>query len=1165
MAEILTAQQKMAVENRGGPLLVSAAAGSGKTKVLVDRLLLYLNDPIKPANIDDFLIITYTKAAAGELRGKIAKKLTEQIALHPENRHLQQQMQRLYLAKISTVHGFCTDILREYAYLLNISADFRVADENECLELQTRVLEKILEDAYENSDPDFCALVDSQGFGRDDRQIPEIVLKVYNSARCHLDPEQWLQKCLDCGNTEAITDAIQTTWGEYLVKDLQQYLAWQMQALESCILQMDEAGGLEKQSLLLKDTVVQLKALTECSSWDEIIRHKKIDFGRLTFPRNIEDPELVGRVKAVRENCKKGLEKKLRSFSDDSLQILSDLNQAMQATRGLVEMVKAFDRQYAALKRSKRVLDFGDLEHLTLDLFLGKGRSGATRIAKEIGRRFREVMVDEYQDSNGVQDAIFQSLTGEQNNCFMVGDVKQSIYQFRLADPGIFLEKYNEFAYAEDAAPGAGRKIMLSSNFRSAASVIAATNDVFETCMSAQTGGLDYGEDEKLYEGINHAPMNESEIEMYAVDVQEDTYEEEAEFVTQRISQLLDGTHMVRDKDGLRPITAGDIVILLRSPGSSGTYFQRSLEKKGIPCETGGNTDILRTEEVQVLRSILQIINNPLQDIPMSAVLLSRVFRFTADDLAKIRSEHRYRSLYDALRTSKDEKTMAFLQCFSTLREEARLCTVPVLINRIFALTRLDSIYAAMDDGKQRIDNIQTFCQLAAAYAGGSLNQFLYHLDAMDERGLLNTSEGGTMDAVTIMSIHKSKGLEFPVVFLCGLSRKFNLESARSQVLCDKNLGLGLCCVDTKNRVRYPTVAKRAIAAKIISEAISEEMRVLYVAMTRAKDRLIMTYASNHLQSDLTSVVERMDVTPKHLMTSDVDCPGDWILLTALRRQEAGSLFALAGRPVSTQLKPPLWHIETVTVDKDDANYAAAEENAPVLDPEQVRRIEASLGFVYAHSGATVTPSKQTATQIKGREKDQEVAEGANNTPTFQWRKPTFAAQEKQGTVRGKAMHTVLQYIDYDQCQNAEQIQHQISQMVERKLLPGDWADMVDVSLLLQLFQTPMGQRLAHHDHVIREFKFSILDDASRYNQDVTQERVLLQGVVDCAILDDDGIVILDFKTDRIGPEKLAERVDFYKPQVKAYATALTRIYQIPVKSVQLYFFALNQFVEVMM
>ena len=1164
MAETLTPQQKMAVENRGGQLLVSAAAGSGKTKVLVDRLMLYLNDPVKPANIDDFLIITYTKAAAGELRGKIAKKLSDQIALHPDNRHLQQQMQRLYLAKISTVHGFCTDILREYAYMLNISADFRVAEENECLELQTRVLEKLLENAYKDSNTDFCALVDSQGFGRDDRQIPEIILKVYHSAKCHLDPEQWLDKCLGYSDTGSITDAAQTPWGEYLVADLSVYLHWQIKALEACVLQMEAADGFEKPCMLLKDTIVQLQSLADCKTWDNVIRHKNIDYGRLTFPKDAGDPELVCRVKAVREHCKKRLEKKLRYFSDNSAQILSDLDQTMAASRGLVDLVKSFDQQYSALKRDKRVLDFSDLEHLSLDLFLGKKRTGATKAAREVGRRFREVMVDEYQDSNGVQDAIFRSLTQENNNCFMVGDVKQSIYQFRLADPGIFLEKYNDFAYAQEAAPGAGRKIMLSRNFRSATGVITATNDVFETCMSGQVGGLDYGEDEKLYEGIAHIPLDEPEIELYAIDVQEETYEEEAEFVAQRIMQLLDGSHMIRDGENLRPITPADIVILLRSPGSSGGYFQRALKNKGIVCEAGGNTDILRTEEVQVMRSLLQIINNPLQDIPMSCVLLSRVFRFTADDLARIRSTNRYRSLYDVLCTSEDGKVKAFLQSFATLREEARLCSVPVLLNRIMAITRLDSIYCAMADGKQRIENIQTFCQLAAAYTGSSLNQFLYHLDAMDERGVLSASEGAGTDAVTIMSIHKSKGLEFPVVFLCGLSRKFNLESARAQVLCHKDLGLGLSCVDTVNRVRYPSVAKRALADKIIAESISEEMRVLYVAMTRARDRLIMTYASNSLESDLCSVVQRMDVSPRFLMTADVSCPGDWILYTALRRQEAGSLFAISGRPQSTELKLPLWHIEAVTVTDDD-QCVEQQEKTMVQHTAKLQQIKDSLAFSYGYQAATCTPSKQTATQMKGREKDREVSEGAKHIPNFVWRKPSFISEEKQATLRGKAIHTAMQYIAYDKCGNTRQIDEQIADMVERKLLPVQWADLVDASLILQLFQTPVGQKLAESKNVIREFKFSILDEANRYNPEVSGERVLLQGVVDCAMVEEDGLVILDFKTDRIRPEQLADRAGAYRSQVLAYASALSRIYKMPVKSVQLYFFELNQFVDVPM
>ena len=531
MAETLTKEQRQAVENRGGKLLVSAAAGSGKTKVLVDRLMSYILDPHQPANIDDFLIITYTKAAASELRGKIAAKLSELIAVSPDNRHLQQQMQRLYLAKISTVHGFCGDVLRQYVYRLDIPSDFRVADEGECLQLQLKALDQVLNNAYESeeADVDFYAFVDSQGLGRDDRQIPDIILKVYNSARCHLHPDKWLDWCIE--EQPNVTDAGQTLWGRYLIDDLQQYLAMQIDSLNRCIASCYGVDGMEKPAVLFAATVSQLQNLCSCNTWDEIIAAQNLDFGRLTFPKNCADLQLVEQMKAVRNACKEGLAKRLRSFSDDSVQVLSDMHQSLKSARGLVKLVRLFSDVYGKLKKNRGILDFGDLEHLTLDLFWGKQRSGITKIAAEVGDCFREVMVDEYQDSNEIQDAIFSALTDKKQNCFMVGDVKQSIYQFRLADPDIFIEKYNTFDAVESASDFVGRKVLLSHNFRSSGGVISAVNDVFSQCMSGDVGGLDYGEQEMLREGIPHIPLNDPEVTLFGIDVDHDTYSEEADFV----------------------------------------------------------------------------------------------------------------------------------------------------------------------------------------------------------------------------------------------------------------------------------------------------------------------------------------------------------------------------------------------------------------------------------------------------------------------------------------------------------------------------------------------------------------------------------------------------------------------------------------------------------
>ena len=677
MAEKLTPQQAQAVHDRGGKLLVSAAAGSGKTKVLVDRLLTYLKDPVTPANLDDFLIITYTKAAASEVRGKIAAKLTEAIAADPDNRHLQRQMQRLFLTKISTVHGFCSDILREYAYRLDISADFRVADENECREIRESVLAELLDRAYEaaSDNENFRAFVDTQGLGRDDRLVAEIVLKVYDSARCHLDPEGWLSDCLATTEVTSVEDAGETVWGKYLMEDFFSYLDCQIAVMKKCAELAERSENMEKPAINLRDTLYQLEHLRQSAVWDEIVSRKDIDYGRLTFPRKGIDETAAQQIKACRAACKKGMEKYLRRFADDSAQILQDLSESAAGARGLVELVQQFGADYDKAKRSRRVLDFGDLEHKVLDLLLGTKRTGATAAAREIGQRFREIMVDEYQDSNGVQDAIFTALTQQNQNCFMVGDVKQSIYQFRLADPGIFLEKYHSYVPADNAQPREGRKVLLSANFRSGGEVIEAVNDVFETCMSNAVGGLIYGEEEKLREGIPHTAL-EGAVSLYGIEVREDTYGEESAFVAAKIQELLDGTHLIRDGERMRAIEPEDIVILLRSPGSVGIQFQLALERLGIRCTSGGGTDLLQTEEIGTLRSLLQTIANPRQDIPLVGTLASPIFGFTADDLASFRSRNKKCSIYDALLLDEGEKARKFVRILNVLRQEARMNTV---------------------------------------------------------------------------------------------------------------------------------------------------------------------------------------------------------------------------------------------------------------------------------------------------------------------------------------------------------------------------------------------------------------------------------------------------------------------------------------------------------
>lgn len=1170
MAETLTKQQMQVVTDRGGRLLVSAAAGSGKTKVLVDRLLLYITESKGQINIDDFLIITFTQAAAAELRSKIAEKLNDRLAQDPGNKHLQRQVQRLYLAKISTVHAFCGDILREYAFDLDIPADFRMADENESSILKAEVLERLLESSYLDSDPDFLYFMDSQEYNRSDYAIPGLILKVYKNAWCHIDPEGWLDKYLISNVLSGVSDASEVIWGKTLIDDLKQFLNWNAELIENCAKRVDENGSMPSVAALLRDDKWAITNLCQYQTWDEIFANRKIQYGKISKPKSCNDPELYEFVKNFRTDFKGKINDKLDVFSFDSKQLLEDLEKCSVSMIGLVKLVKKFADEYSKAKRARHIMDFDDLEHKVLDLLYGKNRNSVTKRADEIGSRFVEIMVDEYQDTNEVQDSIFAALTRIRKNLFMVGDVKQAIYQFRLADPTIFLSKYDSFTPAEIAELGQDRKIMLSHNFRSAGPVIDAVNDVFSCSMSREVGGLVYDKDAQLYEGIPHVSVPEKEIELCAIDVQADTYAEEAKYTADRICQLLDGTHMVRDGDQMRPIVADDIVILLRAPKSSGAEYQFALAQRGIRASSESSVDILQTEEVSFLYSLLQIIDNPLQDIPLIATLSSKIFMFSADDLAAIRSDNPRTLFYDSLKASGDEKAVSFMKLLNELRQEAKLCTASQLLEKVLTATKMDAIYASFDDGAIRKANILYFCQTAQKCESAGiyeLSQFLNYLSNAAADGLKISSNQRLPGTVTIMSIHKSKGLEFPVVFLCGLSRQFNFQSLNNAVLCHQDMGIGMNLLDTTKRIRYPSLMKTAIRLRLRKDMISEEIRLLYVAMTRAKDRLIMTYADNKLEKTITDLVVGLDLYNWDHLSSRITQPGDWIILAALKRTEAGALFKLGGNPKITSVSSYPWDIrvEQVSLTEQEGETPFNEQDNENI-PVNFDVLKNSLRFVYPHLASTTFPSKQTATQLKGRSLDREAAENAPAPRPFipQWRDPVFQTNANDtATAFGNIMHTVMEHISYEKCDSVESIQREIDRIVFEGHLDSNDQQKIDCNMLCEFFASELGVMVRRSSNVLREFKFSVLDDASKYGEGMEGETVLLQGVVDCAIIEEDGITIIDFKTDKVTSETVNSIAEQYKGQVKAYAQAMSKIYNCKIKSAVLYFFRTGSIVPI--
>lgn len=1163
----LTEQQALAAANRGGNLLVSAAAGSGKTKVLVERLMLYLTDSNDPANIDDFLIITYTRAAASELRSKIADELNERIAANPENRRLRNQLQRLYLAKISTIHSFCADLLKEQAYRLDIPGDFRIAEEEEGQILRQQVLQRVLEDAYSSDemDSDFQAFIDSQEIGRGDDNLSKIILNLYDSAVCHSQPTAWLNKCLQEFDVTAKSDCTDTIWGRYLLDDLQKYVSLHLEAMSKCAADAQGVTESAKPITVFENDIAWLRRLQGCKTWDDVIQHKDHTFDRLAFSKKFGDAALQEQMKAIRAALKSGILGRLERFKQTSNELLPQLTAILPAARGLIHLVEAFMDAYARKKRQLRIMDYSDLEHKTYALLVRGPNYAPTALANELSHRFREIMVDEFQDSNEVQDGIFQAITCQKHNCFMVGDVKQSIYQFRLADPEIFLNKFMAFPDAVDAQDGEGRKVLLSMNFRSSVGVIEAVNHVCNLCMSPEVGGVAYTDEERLYAGRGDVNCGEPEVSFYAIDVAEDTYQEEATFVANKILELTDGTHYIADKDGKRPITFDDIAIILRSPGSVGMEFASALQKCGIPSYIGKGSNLLLTEEVATLRSFLQTISNPLLDIPLVATLTSRVFAFSAADLAQIRGDNRNISVFDSLCNSSLTKASAFVNKLNYLRQYARIHTLSDLILEIFRICNFDRIFAADRNGFERTENLQTFCKLLSNYESTghrTLDQLLDHLSALEEKGIAANEGAKPSGSVEILSVHKSKGLEYPVVFLSGLSRSFNMTDASEQLLRHKHLGLGLSFVNREKRIRFPTIAKKAIAKRILSDNLSQEMLVLYVAMTRARDRLIMTYAVSNLQKQIADTVNQMDHSDPLLLTTTATCPGDWVLYAALHRTEAAPLYQMGGYPRRREVSDRPWHIEVVDGGTISAQMNLVEATPEKMPADAVLKISKSLAFSYPHQMATTIPSKLTATELKGRQLDEEVAENAKTVDKrrVHWKLPS---DSDTGITYGTALHAVMQYVSYSACDCVENIQAELDRLVSENFISRDQADAVDIQSIAAFFKTDIGQ-MARNRKVLREFKFTVLQDSSAYFDGATGDMILLQGVIDLAILDDDGIIVVDFKTDRVSGDNLKSAAEAYFPQVRAYSKALEQIYRKPVTKSLLYFFRLGEFVDVM-
>lgn len=1170
-----TDQQRAVIDNRGGSLLVSAAAGTGKTRVLVERVMKKVAE--ENCNICDFLIITYTTAAAAELRSRIIEDLSKRSAEEPRNRHLRRQMSMAGAANIGTIHSFCGKVIREYAHDLDISPDFRNIDESEIGIIKEAVLNDLIDARYSDMDkfPGFTELVDTLSSGRKDDALVRTVLAAHNSLQSHPYPRRWIGGELERLENISDKNPSETAWGRYLIKQA-------LTVTEYWLKEFMEAGGaIESDEKLKKayseswhETMRGLGKLRNAllsGGWDYISRVRKVE-----FPRIGRTPEGYEYLKAGRERCKGDMKKITKTFALDSDQIFVDLVKSRQIAGAFLTLIQDFDIAYDSEKRRKNVLDFSDLEHLALNVLVDEATGEPTEAARDIAHAYDEVLVDEFQDVNTVQDMIFTSVTDK--NLFVVGDVKQSIYRFRLADPIIFMDYYKRFPDWADAKEGEPRKVLLSKNFRSDNNVLNAVNFVFQNVMKNEFCGMDYTEREYLVPGREQEAQDSAPVELCVLDQTGFVPSEKAEardieprFVAQRVRNLIEA-------EGYSP---GAIVILLRSMSGKAWRYERELKRQGI-CASASNSsiggnDFFHSREIMSLTAALDIIDNPTRDISLIAAMSSPLFGFTPDELAEIKCGHRGGSFFDALSrlSGENQKCGDFLETLKKLRNIAPDLSVENLLWKVLEETDALSIYGAMENTEIRRGNIMRLLEYAGAYEDKGyrgLFRFLEMFKDAGEKGKLTGPEITPNGGVRIMSIHSSKGLEFPVAILADMSKDFNKEDIKGNVLLHPQLGVGIRLRDMERKISYSTMPRDAIAEKIESENRQEELRILYVAMTRAAKKLIMTCTLKNAEKELMGLYGKVSYPLSPYVIGNVKNMAEWVLLPLMLCPEKKEL-GIEGSSCQESIN---WDVKLVPCPSFMENTQSApaavtesgENTEDIQDEiqwELAEKIHDRVYFEYPYGDSVDLPSKLTATELKSWQSEAAAEDADNITKRkIAVRRPSFvmARDELTGAERGTAAHLVMQFADYSKCDSAEGILREIKRLESLRLINGRQAEAVDPEMLMSFFYSTLGRQMLTSRSLKREFKFSLLVPARKYYPVTGEDEILLQGVIDCFFETDEGLAIIDFKTDYVNEKTIEEKAASYAPQLDVYAYALGRITGKKILHKYLFFFAVGKAVE---
>lgn len=1210
-----TEAQWQAISERGRHLLVAAGAGAGKTAVLVERIIQRVTDAERPLNIDQLLVVTFTNAAAAEMRERISAAIAAKLAECPDDGHLTRQLALLGRASIATLHSFCLDLLRQHFYRLDLDPAFRIADVTEAELLRTDVLERLFEERYQAGDELFTELVDAYGGTHDDSHLQEIMLQLDSFASSHPDPVAWLTLL-----PELLSDAAaRETWLTELAAVVQGRLAQARASLQRALAISAQPDGPAQYLDHLTSELQQVEGAMDGAGedWDELRRLTQlIDFLRLPSKRG-GDPDLREQAKAARETAKEIIAKlSERLLAQTKAELVAGLDAVQPGMHLLCQLTLEFRKRYGQAKQSRAIVDFNDLEHMALAVL--KEGDQPSPIALDLRQHFVEILVDEYQDINGVQEAILQALvdpSGQNNQLFMVGDVKQSIYRFRLADPTLFLKKYHDYG----AHPEHGVRIDLAHNFRSRPSVLHAVNYLFRQLMTERVGELVYDQAAELKPGAvypesEHAVTPQVEVMLVernpagggaTAEDEEDALAEldstgrEARLIGLEIRRLVEESGLKvwdRRQQRYRDVAYRDVVILLRATSGRANTFLEQLRQLDVPAYAELGTGYFQTTEIQTMQSLLQVIDNPRQDIPLAAVLRSPLVGLRGSDLVEIRLAAPELSFHEALvATGSQQGTLAelvrsFLAGLDRWREQSRRTSLSDLIWQIYRDTGYYALVGAMPGGSERQANLRALHDRARQYEQTSfrgLFRFLRFIERLQaEQGDLGTARalGENEDVVRIMSVHKSKGLEFPVVFVGGLGNKFNLRDLHRDLLIHKQLGLGPLAVDFAQRMRYPTLTRLVIEQQLLLETLSEELRVLYVALTRAREKLYLVGSQRNLPHAMAKWATAADL-PRGVrdslpegMLAEGRCFLDWLGPALMGHPDARAWVGETGAEPPAVLMDAgdsCWRFrvgDDAGLENETEQTHLAEELRAVAErrvlPDHgfAEDIAARLGWTYLHTALRGKHVKVSVSELKRRYEvvDEEAA------PIERWQRPAVPrpkfVQQQAGissTELGSAVHLLLQHVDLRQPPTMPYLQQLRSTMQQQSLLNGEQAEMIDLELVTSFLQSDLGCRLRQAKHIWRELPFSLRLDASLlYGPECAGEHVFVQGIVDCVWQEGTGAVLIDFKSDHVTQEDYRLASERYRVQLDLYTQALQELFQLPVTERYLYFLRIGKAVK---